>query len=300
MTPTPVVSVIIPTFNRRASVQEAIASALAQTETRCEIIVVDDGSTDGTAATLTERFAAEPRVRLLEQVNAGCSAARNAGIDAAAAPWVAFLDSDDLYLPEFLASQLATLATDPSAAGAYCDGRFSPGWQRGPLTLFAERGQGPAQTPVEFLDGAPAAIVPLVLRTEIARTVRFDEALRSREDLEFMVRLVLARHRLLENRDVLWIYRHDADCPEGAAQKSRDWLPVHEAHIKALQPLAAVPGTRTALRRVLRPWHEHLAHHYWRAGERRKARPHCRALTRSGPRRGRWWTRYLRSFIPSP
>ncbi len=115
-----------------------------------------------------------------------------------------------------------------------------------------------------------------------------------------MIRLALAGHRILEDRAVLWTYRHDADCPGGAAQKSREWLPVHEAHIKALQHLAGAPGTREALPRALRPWHEHLAHHYWRAGERRKARPHCRALARSGPRRARWYARYLRSFMPSP
>ncbi len=105
------VSVIIPTYNRAALVKEAVASVLAQSWQDLEVLVVDDGSTDGTAAALAS-FAAQ--IRLLRRASrGGVSAARNAGIQAARGKWLAFLDSDDLWLPEKLARQMAFLAAHP-------------------------------------------------------------------------------------------------------------------------------------------------------------------------------------------
>jgi glycosyltransferase involved in cell wall biosynthesis len=89
----PKVSVIIPTFERGWCLREAVDSALAQEFANFELIVVDDGSTDGTAELLE---AYRPKVRLLRQENRGVSAARNRGIAAARGELIAFLDSDDL------------------------------------------------------------------------------------------------------------------------------------------------------------------------------------------------------------
>jgi glycosyltransferase involved in cell wall biosynthesis len=107
------VSVIIPTFNRRAMVREAVASVCAQRSAECEIIVVDDGSTDGTAEALTAEFA--QRVRVLRTENRGVAAARNTGVAASAGTLVAFLDSDDLWLPDKLAAELEFFAQHPEA-----------------------------------------------------------------------------------------------------------------------------------------------------------------------------------------
>ncbi len=106
------VSVVVPTFNRRELVASALASVRAQTRPADEVLLVDDGSTDGTAAMVEERF---PEVRLLRQENAGVSAARNRGVRAAKGRWVAFLDSDDEWLPAKLERQLAALAADPES-----------------------------------------------------------------------------------------------------------------------------------------------------------------------------------------
>lgn len=105
----PAVSVIIPSFNRRWSVERAVASARAQTLRDLEIIVVDDGSTDGTASLELER--GDPRVRLVRSVrNEGASAARNLGLAESSGRLVAFLDSDDEWRPDKLEVQAALLA----------------------------------------------------------------------------------------------------------------------------------------------------------------------------------------------
>jgi len=106
----PVVSVIIPTHNRTALVREAVASVKAQTYRDYEILVVDDASTDDTQ----EALAAWREVRVLRQAcRRGVAAARNLGIAAARGEWLAFLDSDDLWLPEKLARQIFLLEGQP-------------------------------------------------------------------------------------------------------------------------------------------------------------------------------------------
>ena len=94
------ISVIIPLFNKRAEVGAAIASVLAQTAPPLEIVVVDDGSTDGSAG-VVEAFTS-PLIRLFRQPNGGVSAARNRAIGEARGEWVALLDADDEWRPEFL------------------------------------------------------------------------------------------------------------------------------------------------------------------------------------------------------
>jgi glycosyltransferase involved in cell wall biosynthesis len=94
------ISVIIPCYNAAPWIARTIASVLAQTAHSAEIIAVDDGSTDGTAEILAS-FG--DRIRVITQLNRGQGAARNAGARAAQSPWLAFLDADDLYLPDALA-----------------------------------------------------------------------------------------------------------------------------------------------------------------------------------------------------
>lgn len=112
----PVVSVVIPLYNKAPYVERAVWSVLAQTEQEFEVIVVDDGSTDG-GATIVERFA-DPRIRLIVQENRGASVARNRGIRESGADVVAFLDADDEWHPTFLETVLDLRRRYPEA-GAY-------------------------------------------------------------------------------------------------------------------------------------------------------------------------------------
>ena len=100
----PLVSVVVPSYNRAALLQRTLRAILAQQITDLEVVVVDDGSTDETARTLA---AADPRVAVIRhQQPAGVSAARNRGIAAARGEWIAFCDDDDLWSPHKLIRQL--------------------------------------------------------------------------------------------------------------------------------------------------------------------------------------------------
>jgi glycosyltransferase involved in cell wall biosynthesis len=104
------ISVIIPAYNSGAYIERAINSVLSQTRPSDEIIVVNDGSTDNTSEIL-KRYG--NKIKVIEQSNAGVSAARNAGIGAAAGDWIAFLDADDEYLPEKLRLQSEAVQRNP-------------------------------------------------------------------------------------------------------------------------------------------------------------------------------------------
>jgi len=105
------ISVIIPAYNVARFLREAVGSALAQTFRDIEVIVVDDGSTDGSADTL--RDLADPRLRVIREVHAGSAAARNAGLRLATGELVAFLDADDRWAPQNLERQSAFLESHP-------------------------------------------------------------------------------------------------------------------------------------------------------------------------------------------
>jgi glycosyltransferase involved in cell wall biosynthesis len=109
----PLISVIVPTYNRAYCICRTIDSVREQTHRNWEVVLVDDGSTDDTAAIIASRYSDDPRVRYLYQPNGGVSAARNAGIRAAHGDYVSFLDSDDIWEPWKLEVQLACFRTFP-------------------------------------------------------------------------------------------------------------------------------------------------------------------------------------------
>ena len=114
------VSILIPTFNRGYILGAAIKSALGQTFRDFEIVVVDDGSTDHTADTVQEL--SNPLVRYIRhEKNRGCSAAYNTAISAARGEYLAFLDSDDLWMPSYLERQVSFLAKDPGVGAVFSD-----------------------------------------------------------------------------------------------------------------------------------------------------------------------------------
>ena len=115
------VSVVIPTYNRAAQLPAAIESVLGQSYRPVEVIVVDDGSTDGTEALIRDRY---PSVRFLRQPNRGPAAARNAGIKSSSGCYIAFLDSDDRWLQQKLERQIGLLRDRPEAGLVFSSVRF--------------------------------------------------------------------------------------------------------------------------------------------------------------------------------
>ncbi len=114
----PAVDVIIPAYNSGRFLREAIDSALAQDGIALRVIVIDDGSTDNTAE-LARSFG--PRVTVLSQENRGCANARNSGMAVSTAPYIAFLDADDVWRPGKLARQIAVLSKHPSVGLVFTD-----------------------------------------------------------------------------------------------------------------------------------------------------------------------------------
>lgn len=116
--PSSLISVIMPCYNAAAHLPKSVASVLSQTFPNWELIAVDDGSSDDTLAWLQAH--AQPLLRVHAQTNQGVSAARNAGLRLARGEYIAFLDSDDTWEPDFLDKMLSALQANPRAALAYC------------------------------------------------------------------------------------------------------------------------------------------------------------------------------------
>jgi glycosyltransferase involved in cell wall biosynthesis len=136
--PSPLVTTIIPVFNRAAMLGEAVASVLAQTYRPIEIVIVDDGSTDETTLAADALAAGHSDVRVIHQANGGVGQAREAGRLTARGDYIQHLDSDDLLLPGKFALQVAALQAQPEFGAAYgwtrlrhADGRVEPQpWKR--------------------------------------------------------------------------------------------------------------------------------------------------------------------------
>lgn len=210
----PEVSVIIPTYNRRAMLREAIASVLAQRHVSFELIVVDDGSTDGTVGECrklsvddgsTDGSAEECRqlssengvqdvpFKLIQNgINQGVAAARNAGIEVACAPLIAFLDSDDLWAPSKLRCQLDFMAAHPDCQIAQC----KEIWIRKgrPVNPGRRHRKRSGDIFVESLQTCLISPSAVVMRTGLLRSVGgFDQDFLAAEDYDLWLR-VLLRH----------------------------------------------------------------------------------------------------------
>ena len=183
---------IIPTYNRRDLLPRALDSVLAQTRDVDEIIVVDDGSTDGTDDMLRTRYG--DRVRYVWQPNAGVSAARNHGLRLAQGRYLALLDSDDLWLPAKTELQVAFLEVHPDFGMVVCDVERIDGDYHHIDVLRRRDTVREDGWVLRWILHNPALVPASVLmrREVVDQLGGFDERLRTAEDLEFHLRV--ARH----------------------------------------------------------------------------------------------------------
>jgi glycosyltransferase involved in cell wall biosynthesis len=206
MTRRPLVSVITPAYNTRAYVGRAVRSALAQSVGNLEVIVVDDGSTDGTADAARECARDDERVRIVRQDNAGPSAARNTAMRLAAGEFFAWLDSDDEWLPGFLEAQLAAFERRPSTAIVTANAINRGGAFDGTLYRPARAGMRPLAF-ADLIREEDAVCVLSVFRREVYDTVGpMNEALRSNEDYEFWLRAALRGCEVVQTFEPLAYY----------------------------------------------------------------------------------------------
>lgn len=182
-------SVIIPTYNRRALVERAVRSAVAQTRPVEEIIVVDDGSTDGTGEALQAVFG--NRIRYVRQPNAGVAAARNHGLRLARGRYLALLDSDDEWLPEKTRRQVEWLEARPDFGMVLCDVVRMDAEHRD-IETFRRRDLLPEDGEILKWVLLEPALVPasaLLRRSALEAVGGFDESLPTAEDLDFHLRV---------------------------------------------------------------------------------------------------------------
>lgn len=183
----PLVSVVIPAYDAERFLGEAIESVLAQTYAAVETIVVDDGSSDGTAAIA----AAYDEVTLISQPNSGPSAARNRGFAACSGELVAFHDSDDAMTPDKLAVQVGHLLANPEVGCVLAEQELVVE-EGAELPFWAEGSRVPTVTPArtaKLADEPDVHTMTMVLRRSIFEQVGgFDETMRSAEDVDWLLR----------------------------------------------------------------------------------------------------------------
>lgn len=190
--PQPKISVVIPTYNRAHLLYEAIQSVLNQTFTDFELIIVDDGSTDNTEEVV--RSIIDPRVNYLKQSNRGVSAARNTGLKVCTGEFVAFLDSDDLFLPERLSLQINRVTADPTIGLVY--GLYYGTTDQGTTKKLS--GTCYAELDLRRLLLGPVFhwSTVLIRRSSLEKSGDFDETLSVGEEWDLTLRLALSKCKM--------------------------------------------------------------------------------------------------------
>ncbi len=237
----PSVSVVIPTRNRREFVEEAVASVLGQTHRELELVVVDDGGSDGTAAALGRRFR-DPRLRVVEQEHRGVSAARNRGVRETSAEWIAFLDSDDLWLPAKLERQLEALGRRPEHPACYTEEIWYRNGRRvNPRRIHAKYSGWIFDRCLPLCIISPSSI--LMRRDVFEALGGFDESLPACEDYDLWLRLA-ARHPVLLVDEPLVVKRNGHE-----GQLSRAVPALDRFRVRALWKVVYDPALPDPLRR---------------------------------------------------
>jgi glycosyltransferase involved in cell wall biosynthesis len=289
----PLISVVTPTHNRAQLLQRAMASVLAQRWQAFEWIVVDDGSQDETPAVL--RSCADPRVRFRRlDPNRGVAAARNAGIEAARGAFVAFLDDDDEYLPDYLEAVVGRIRSSTRVPDVIWSGvtrvyEYPDGTRRERSQVW-RRGSDDDGMPgsVAYLTQLNMSCGLCVRRESLLRVGLFDAAFRVSEDLDLLLRLAAAGCAFdCVARPLIRVHVHAG---LSLSRSSR-------SAVMASANARLIAKNQAFLERHPALWmhfHDMLAGDYYRAGERVPARTVIRQMLRRAPWRLRTWEKLLR------
>ena len=267
------VSVVIPVHNGERYLAQAVESVLAQTHRDLELLIVDDGSTDATAAIIRRYAARDRRVRVLTQENLGVAAAGNRGLTEARGEWVARLDADDVFLPEKLERQLAFVRRRPEVRIAGTLGHFINEAGRviglvstdGPFTGEQFEAMTALGEPVFFVHSST-----LMHRETVLAAGGYREQFIQAEDIDLWLRVAERGHLLLKMPEPLLLYRlHGASLTmsRNAEQKRQHrWvMACAEARRKGREEPSLEAFLRSERRR---PWSARLRALRQEAGER--------------------------------
>lgn len=263
------ISVVIPSYNAGRWLADSLESVLGQTEAAGEVIVVDDGSTDDTAAILATYG---DRVRAVRADHGGLAAARNLGLTVARGDWIAFHDADDIALPDRLARLQAAVDRRPGAGAVFADGEQLGGGARIVPRALAVRAAGRRLTAADLFDGFPAYYQSaLIAHVALAAAGPFDPTYRIHPDHDHAFRL-FARADVAYLDAVVFRYRrHDANIT-GDQTGARQELAHTLERLRGSDP-AAVASIGTGRLDAA------LARHYYRIGRTRLRRGEIAAAT---------------------
>jgi len=234
------ISVIIPTHNRVHTIGRAIESVLKQSLQPAEIIIVDDGSTDGTAELIQNDF---PACRYLHQQNQGVSSARNNGISTATGEWLAFLDSDDEWMPEKLATQASVLESNPGMKLCHTEEIWIRNGKRvNQMKKHAKTGGWIFQHCLPLCAISPSSVI--IHRSLFDSVGPFDETLPACEDYDLWLRICAFHPTLfIETPQIIKHGGHED-------QLSRKHWGMDRFRIQALEKIIAHPDLSSADRQA--------------------------------------------------
>ena len=224
----PIVSIVMPTFNRMEFLPATVESVRAQSIQQWELVIADDGSDPNTVDYLAN-LRRDERIRLLRLPHSGnAGTARNAAIAAARASWLAFLDSDDLWQPNKLERQLAALRAEPECAWSYTafvmvDTEGAPLPSERSRTWVPHTGDIFTQTVRTTASIRPSGVLA---STALVRAVgAFDEAIDCSEDYDLWLRLALRSPVCVVDEPLISVRRHSSNPrrPAGAPHLARDY-----------------------------------------------------------------------------
>jgi glycosyltransferase involved in cell wall biosynthesis len=239
----PKVTVIIPTYNRAHYLSVAIASVVAQTFDDFELLVVDDGSTDNTRALLHRLH--DSRLRCLWQPHRGISAAMNTGLRAARGIYIARLDSDDLWLPDMLAGQVAVLDARPEIGLVYAKAQAMDATGR-PLAMtlgMPERYPGDSFRSM-VRENCTCNITVVVRRACFDRIGWYDETLQTSEDWDIWLRVAQHYPFAYVDRIVARFRQHDGNV---TGSRSPHFAASLEESCKVLEKVLRLPDLPPAI-----------------------------------------------------
>ncbi|MGH9797079.1 MAG: glycosyltransferase family 2 protein [Candidatus Polarisedimenticolia bacterium] len=224
--PAPRVSVIIPAYNRADLLPATLESVFAQGWREFEIVVVDDGSTDGTAALLASYG---DRIRWVAQQNRGVAAARNRGIREARGAFLAFLDSDDLWEPDALGKIMQAFEDHPDAGLVAIMAREITAAGERTGIVYGKRTPGPFFSTAGLLWGDQGGCSWFVVRRDVLERVGlYDESLRSAEECDLCLRLSFVTRMVVVREPLLLRRAHPGNLSRNRLTNARHWIRILE------------------------------------------------------------------------